>query len=180
MAQIWVAGGGGAAPPCSPLHSGELRGGRPKGSPRPWLQRLVAFSRPSRLSGAAALLGADFFQNSYFSLEKPLVWGSYAVGGSTFSQKSVFFLEQATCLRQLRWLEQNFFSEISLSFEEATCLGQLRFLGQIFLRNLTFLLNTPLVWGSCAAKGRTFSQKSVCVFEDATCLGQLRCLRVAT
>ena len=39
-----------------------------------------------------------------------------------------------------------------------------------------FLAAEPLVWGSCAAWGRTFSQKSDFSFEEATCPGQLRCL----
>ena len=82
MAQSWVAGGrrGGCAPPRTPLHSGGLRPpDPPKGAPRPWLQRLVAFSRPSRLSGAAALPGAEL----------------------CFSEICLF-LEGATCLGQLR------------------------------------------------------------------------------
>ena len=44
---------GGLRPPTPPCFSGGLRPlDPPKGAPRPWLQRLFAFSRPSHLSGA--------------------------------------------------------------------------------------------------------------------------------
>ena len=97
---------GGLRPPAPPYFSGGLRPpDTPKGAPRPWLQRLFAFSRPSHLSGAAALPRADFFLRNPYFLKKPLVWGI------TYSQKFVFF-EEATCPRQLRCLGQNLFSEI--------------------------------------------------------------------
>ena len=38
------------------------------------------------------------------------------------------------------------------------------------------LATEPLVWGRCAARGRTFSQKSDVFFEQTTSPGQLRCL----
>ena len=47
------------APPCFP--GGSTPQNPPKGAPRPWLQRLVAFSRPT---GAAALPGAELFLRS--------------------------------------------------------------------------------------------------------------------
>ena len=61
--------------------------------------------------------------------------------------------------------------------EQATCPGQRRCLGQNFFSKTTFFCsNKPLVPGSFAAWGRTFSQKSDFLFEEATCPGQLRCL----
>ena len=117
----------------SQLHT--FGGGGRRGGPRPWPQRLFAFSRPSHLSGAAALPGVELF------LKNPT------------------FFEQATCPGQLRCLGQNFFSEIRL-FEQATCPGQLRCLGQNFFLRNPICLKKPLVPGSFAAWGRTFSQKS--------------------
>ena len=130
----------GGCAPRTPLLSGGLRPpdppkGAPRPSERPWLQRLVAFSRPSRLSGAAALPGAD-----------------------CFSQKSILF-EEATCPGQLRCLGQNFWQKIDFFVEEATCPGQLRCLGQNFFSKNDFLLKKQLVPGSFAAWGRTFSRK---------------------
>ena len=115
VAQIWGAGGGRAAPPRTPLLSGGLRPlDPPKGAPRPLLQRLFAFSRPSHLSGAATLPGAERFpRNLTFFLNKPLVPGSFAAWGRTFSQNMTFF-EQATCPGQLRCLGQNCFSKYDL------------------------------------------------------------------
>ena len=53
---------GSCAPPYPLLSRGLRPLDPPKGAPRPWLQRLVAFLRPSHLSGAAALpAGQDFF-----------------------------------------------------------------------------------------------------------------------
>ena len=48
-------------------------------------------------------------------------------------------------------------------------------LGAELLAENVFFLKKPLVPGSFAAWGRTFSQKT-CFFEEATCPGQLRCL----
>ena len=57
--------GGREAVGAAPLLSGGLRPpDPPKAAPRPWLQRLVVFSRQGHLSGAAALPGADFFFDS--------------------------------------------------------------------------------------------------------------------
>ena len=102
----------------------------------------------SRAASLPAAWGRNS-QKSDFSLNKPLVPGSFAAWGRTFSQKSHFF-EQATCLGQLRCLGHNFSSKIRLS------------------------LNKPLVPGSCAARGRAFSQKSD-FFEEAICPGRLGC-----
>ena len=72
----------------------------------------------------------------------------------------MFFVEQATCPGQLRCLG-HIFSEISMFFEETTYLGQLRCLGQNFFSEIRLFGKKPLVRGSCAAWGRTFSHKSV-------------------
>ena len=53
--------------------------------------------------------------------------------------------------------------------EEATCPGQLRCLVQSFFQKSTFFLKKPLVLGSFAAWGRTFSQEIDVLFEEATC-----------
>ena len=72
-----------------------------------------------------------------------------------------FFLEEATCPGQLRCLGQFFFPEMSFfCLEETTCPGQLRCMGQFFSPEICFFWKKPLVWGSFAAWGRTFSQKS--------------------
>ena len=47
--------------------------------------------------------------------------------------------------------------------------------GRTFSRKSTFFLKKPLVPGSFAAWGRTVSRKSTC-FEEVTCPGQRRCL----
>ena len=86
--------------------------------------------------GQLHCLGQNFFQNSSI-FYKPLIWGSCVTWCRIVSQNQTFF-EQATCPGQLRCLGQNFFSEISLCWKQ------------------------PLVRGSCAAGGRTFSQKSIC------------------
>ena len=81
-------GGRGAAPPRTPLLSGGLRPpDPPKGAPRPWLQRLFAFSRPNPLSGA-----------------------------ELFPRIPTFIFEQATCPGQLRCLGQSSFSKTVLFF----------------------------------------------------------------
>ena len=64
--KCWLEFGGrgrrGVCAPRTPLLSRGLRPqDPPKGAPRPWLQRLFAFSRPSHLSGAAPLPGAELF-----------------------------------------------------------------------------------------------------------------------
>ena len=108
----------GAAPPRRPAFLGGSAPRTPrKGAPRPWLQRLVAFSRPSNLSGAAALPGAELFLRiSTFLLNKPLVPGSFAAWGRTFFSKYDIFFEHATCPGQLRCQGQNFFSKCDLFF----------------------------------------------------------------
>ena len=106
----------------APCFSGGLRPpDPPKGAPRPWLQRLFAFSRPSHLSGAAALPGAELF----------------------LKNRALF--EQATCPVQLRCQGQNLFPEIRLFSEEATCPGQLRCQGQIFQISDCFMDITPTI-----------------------------------
>ena len=153
LSRIWGREAGGATPPalpCFPGGSAPLT--PPKGAPRPWLQQLFAFSRPSHLCGTAALPGAELvLRNPTFFFNEPLVPGSFTAWGRTFSQN--MFFEEATCPRQLRCLGQNFFWKTDFVF-----------------------LNKPLVPGSFAAWGRTFSQKSDLLFEEATCPGQLRCL----
>ena len=130
----------------------------------------------------------------------PLVPGSFAAWGRTFARKSDLFFEETTWPGQRSCPGQNFFPEIRPFFEQTTCHGQLRCLGQNFFSKIIFFetshfpgsfgawgsfflflskirlpLIKPLVWGSCVAGGRTFSQISD-FFEQTTCLGQLRCL----
>ena len=88
LAQMRGTGGGGAAPPRTPLLFRGAKPDPPKGAPRPWPQRLFAFSRPNHLSGAEL-----FPRNSTF-LKKPLVWGSFAARGRTVCQKICFFLNK--------------------------------------------------------------------------------------
>ena len=93
--KLWLTFGGGRRGGCAPrtpLLSGGLRPqDPPKGAPRPWLQRLVDFSRTIDLSGAAALPGADcFLKNLSLFLKKPLVQGSCAACGRTFSRIPTF------------------------------------------------------------------------------------------
>ena len=95
------------APPC--FLGGSAPPDPPKGAPRPWLQRLFAFSRPNHLSGAELFPrnptcsqqatcpgqlrcpGQNLFpQFRLFFLKKQLVQGSFAAWGRTFSQKSFF------------------------------------------------------------------------------------------
>ena len=138
-----MAGGRGAAPPRTPLHSRGLRPpDTPKGAPRPRLQRLFALSRPNHLSGAEL-----FFKNRIVFCP-----GQLRCLGQNFSQKNGLLFEQATCPGQLRCLGQNFFSQKSdFFFEQTTCPGQLRCLGQNFFSKYVFFLNKPLVPGSFAA-----------------------------
>ena len=104
----------------------------PKGAPRPWLQRLVAF-----LARAAC------------------PWQLRCRGQNSLPEILLVF-EQATSPGQLRCLEQNFLSETLILSKETTCPGQLRCQGQICSPKSNFVLKKPLVWGSCAAWGRTF------------------------
>ena len=128
------------------------------------------------MSRAASLPGQNFFfpENRFF-LKKPLVPGSFAAWGRIVSRKS-FLFEETTCPGQLRCLGQNFvLPENRCVFEETTCPGQLRCLGQMCFTENRVFLKKPLLPGSFAAWGRTFSRKSM-FFEEATCPGQLRCL----
>ena len=88
------------------------------------------------MSGAVALPGADFLSEICLFMKNPLVKAA-ALPGAELFLRNLSFLEEATCPGQLRCLGQNFFSEISLVWKK------------------------PLVWGSCAAWGRTVSQKPV-------------------
>ena len=129
-------------------------------------------------------------------MNKPLVPGSFAAWGRTFSQKLIF-LEQATCPGQLRCLGQNLFSKYDLFLTNHVSRAASPPGAELFPGNLLFL-KKPLVPGSFAAWGRTFSSKSTFVlkkprvrgssaawgrvfsinfifFEEATCPGQLRC-----
>ena len=167
MARIWDTGGGGAAPSHTPLLPGGLRPpDTPKGAPRPWPQWLFAFSRPSHLSRAAALPGAEpFLRNPTFFLNKPLVWSSCAAWGRTFFSEIQLFFEQATYPGQLRCLGQNVFQNFYILVEEATCLGQLRCLGQTFYKKITLFGEKTLVpssfaaWGSFFPRNRFFRKK---------------------
>ena len=128
-AQIWLAGGGGAAPPLTLLHPGGLcPPDPPKGAPRPWLQRLVALSRPSHLSGAAALPGAELFSRNPIYFEEATCLGQLRCPAQNFFP-DMYFFNEITCLGQLRCQGLNFSNEFDF-FEELTCLGQLRCLGQ--------------------------------------------------
>ena len=135
------------------------------------------------MSRAASLPGAELVdRKSIYFFKKPLDPGSFAAWGRTFFSDIGLFLEEATCPGQLRCLGQNFWQEFVFSFEEATCPGQLRCLGQNFLtenrlifsrshlfraaslpgaelfsQKSDFFLKKPLVPGSFAAWGRTFS-----------------------
>ena len=117
------------------------------------------FFEQATCPGQLRCLGQFFSQKSDLSLNKALVRGSCAAWGRTVPQNSDFF-EDTTCLGQLRCLGQ-FFSQKSVFFEESTCLGQLRCLVQNFYSEISIFRKKPLVRGSCAAWGRTFSQKSV-------------------
>ena len=133
--------------------------GSPKGTPRPLLQRLVSFSRPSHLPGVAALPGQILFRVLTFS--RSHLSGAAALPGAELFHRIPTFFEQATCPGQRRCLGQFFFfSEIRLLFEQATCPGQRRCLGQNFFLEFGPFMNKPLVPRSFAAWGRTFSQKS--------------------
>ena len=100
-------------------------------------------------------------------------------GAELFLRNRTFF-KQATCPGQLRCLGQNFSSETehffltnhlsrAASLLEAELVlrnrtffkqATLRCLGQNFFSEIELFLNKPLVPGSFAAWGRTFSQKS--------------------
>ena len=106
LAQIWGAGGGGAAPARTPLLSGGLRPQDP----------------PKRRSAPLAAAVVRFFAT------EPLVRGRFFLRNPTFApgqlrclgqncfQKIDLFFEEATCPGQLRCLGQNLFSEIRLGF----------------------------------------------------------------
>ena len=140
-------------------------------------QKSDVFLNEPLVLGSFAAWGR-FFSKHYFVLNKPRVPGSFAAWGRTVSRNMTYFsrshlsratslpgaepflifFEQATCPRQLRCLGQNFFSKLGLFFEQTTCPGQLRCLGQNFFLKLgRFFLNKPLVPGSFAAWGGTFS-----------------------
>ena len=122
------------------------------------------FFKHATCRGSCAAWGRTFSQQSdVFFLNKALAQGSCAAWGRTVSQKPDFF-EEATCPGQLRCLGQNLFQKSDIFFEQATCPGQLRCLGQrFFLKKHTFLKKNPLVRGSYAAWGRTFSQNILLV-----------------
>ena len=112
----------------------------------------------SHLSGAAALPGAELFNKYLFFFEEVTCPGQLRCLGQIFFQEFVFFREEFTCPGQLRCLGQNFFSDIRLLVRSHLS-GAPRYLGQNCFSRNPFFLNTPLVWGSCAAWCRSFSQK---------------------
>ena len=95
LAQTEGGGRRGGCAPHTPLLSGGLRPWEPpEGTPHPWLQRLVAFSRPSHLSGAAALPGADFFRESRRFFEEATCPGQLRCLGQNCLEKSDVFLKK--------------------------------------------------------------------------------------
>ena len=141
----------------------------------------IRFFGRSHLSWAASLPGAELFTACSFFRERTTYPGQLRCLGQIFLQNFDFFLEEVTCPGQLRCLGQNFFlyqksdffeqatfraallpgAELFLNnptfFEPAACPGQLRCLGQILFSEILPFLNKPLVLGSFAACGRTFS-----------------------
>ena len=123
---------GGCAPPHPPAFQGAPTHRTPqKGAPRPWPQRLFAFSRPRHLSGADSLPGAELVLKFL-----------------------PFFEEEATCPGQLRRPGQNFTSQIRFLLNKPLVLGSFAAWGRTFLKTWILFLNKPLVLGSCAARGR--------------------------
>ena len=177
MARIWGRRRRrGCAPPHPLLFWGLRPPDPPKGAPRPWLQRLLAFSRPSHLSGAAALPGAKLFLRiPTFFLNKPLVPGSFVARGRTFYQISDFFGRI-----HLSWAASlpgaDFFSEIRHVFEQATCPGQLRCLGQNFFQKINVFRRSHLSRAASLPGAEHFFFQKFTFFEETTCPGQLRCL----
>ena len=125
------------------------------------------------MSRAASLPGAELFlKNFVFFWTNHLSRAASLPGAELFIKNRCFFwtshLSRAASLPGAELFLRN-----RTFVEEATCPGQLRCLGQKFFSEIR-LLKKPLVPGSFAAWGRTFSQKST-FFEEATCPGQLRC-----
>ena len=129
--------------------------------------------------GSFAARGRTFGRKSFFVEEASCPGQLRCLGQDFFSKYDIVF-EQTTCPRQLRCLGQNCFQKIDfffirshlsraaplpgvdvfpqiIFFEEATCPRQLRCLGRNFFQKVDFL-KKPLVPGSFAAWGRTFSQ----------------------
>ena len=146
--------GGGCAPHAPLLSRGLCSLDPPKGAPRPWLQRVFAFSRPSHLSGGELFLRIPTF------FEETACPKQLRCLGQNFFSEMRLVCEQTTCPGQLRCLEQNSFSKSDFFFEQATCPGQRRCLGQNFFSRTDLFSNQQLVLGSFAAWGRTVSQKS--------------------
>ena len=79
LAQIWVAGGGGAAPPRTPLLPGGLRPPDPsKGAPRPLLQRWVSCFLNQPLVRGSCAAWSRFVSDIWpVFLDKSPVWGIF-------------------------------------------------------------------------------------------------------
>ena len=125
------------------------------------------------MSRATSLPGAELFLKTMTFFEQATCPGQLRCLGHKFFSKK-FFFEQATCHGQLGCLGQNLFSTNVFSLNRPLVPGSSAAWGRTFSQNQTFLLNKPLVPGSFAAWGGTFAQFFFC--EQATCPGQLRCL----
>ena len=165
------AGGGGAAPPRTPLL---FRGASPPGTPKrrsaPLAAAVVRF-----LATEPLVQGRTFSQKSNFYSTNHLSWAA-SLPGAELPSKFDFVFEQATCPGQLRCLGQNFFSK-TLFFEQTTCPRQLRCLGQNFLfYQKSDFVGQATCPGQLRCLGQIYFLKLGLFFEQATCPGQLRCL----
>ena len=127
------------------------------------------------MSGAAALPEAELFPEIRLLLSKtPLVrvncaaWGRFCSGIPTSFYRSHLSGAAALPVADLVPRNLSFFGRNHLS-------GAAALPGAEFFSGISMFLKKPLVWGSCAAWGRTFSQKSV-FFGRSHLSGQLRCL----
>ena len=118
------------------------------------------FFEQATCPGQLRCLGPNCFSKLLFSLNKPLVPGSFAAWGRTVFSKNDFFVEEATCPGQLRCLGQNFFPKIRLFCEQATCPGQLRCLGQNFFSVIPFFVNKHLSWAASLPGAELFLKKN--------------------
>ena len=116
--------------------------------------------RRNHLSGAASLPGAELFREFRLMFGRSHMSGAASLpGAELFSRNLVFGRNHLSGAASLPGAE--LFSQTSdFFFEEATCPAQLRCLGH-FSSRIRLFLKTPLVQGSFAAWGRTFSQKMV-------------------
>ena len=125
---------------CAPPHPPAFRGSPPPGPPKKALRAL----------------GCSDWS---LSRDRATCPGHLRCLGQIFSQKSYFFgrthLSRAASLPGVE-----LFLKSPTFFEEATCPGQLRCLGQNCFSKIILFWKKPLVPGSFAAWGRTFSRKS--------------------